>query len=280
MIIDFHTHTFPEKIAAGAIEKLKDNSHTESFSDGTVSGLSAQLTQNGVDLAIVLPVVTNPVKTRKINDSAARINETTASTHVFSFGGMHPDTPDYKAELRHIQALGLKGIKLHPAYQRVDLDDIRYERIIGYANELGLLITVHGGLDIGIEGTWSTPRKARKVLDDVRPNKLIMAHTGGWQMWDDVIEFLCGQNVYLDTSFSMGNYAYQKNVPMSERAPALSREKFVEIVRLHGADRILFGTDSPWGSHAEQLRIVRSLPLDEEEKRKILGENGKELLNL
>lgn len=280
MIIDFHTHTFPEKIAASAVKTLKNNSRTENFSDGTVSGLSTQLAKNGVDLAVVLPVVTNPVKTRKINDAAARVNESSASTHVFSFGGMHPDTPDYKAELRHAQALGLKGIKLHPAYQRVDLDDIRYERIIGYASELGLLITVHGGLDIGIEGAWSTPKKARKVLDDVRPEGMIVAHTGGWQMWDDVIDLLCGQNVYFDTSFSMGDYAYQKNVPLSERSPALSRKKFTEIVRLHGADRILFGTDSPWASHQEQLEIMRSLPLDEEEKKKILGENGKKLLRL
>lgn len=280
MVIDFHTHTFPDKIAAATIELLKQKSRTENFSDGTTHGLSEQLKKNGIDLAVVLPVVTNPLKTAKINDAAALVNERTAETHVFSFGGMHPDTPDYKSELKHIAALGLKGIKLHPAYQQVDLDDIRYERIVGYADELGLIVSVHGGVDIGIEGDWSTPARARKLFDDVKPRKLVMAHMGGWMMWNDVKKYLCGQPLYLDTSFSCGSFGYQSSVPQSERLQPLTEEEFTEIIRLHGADKVLFGTDSPWSDHAAQLALIRRQPLSEEEKRQILGENAKKLLQL
>ena len=35
MVIDIHTHTFPDKIAAGAIAKLQASSHTIPFTDGT-----------------------------------------------------------------------------------------------------------------------------------------------------------------------------------------------------------------------------------------------------
>ena len=280
MVIDFHTHTFPDKIAAATIELLKQKSRTENFSDGTTHGLSEQLKKNGIDLAVVLPVVTNPLKTAKINDAAALLNEHTAQTRVFSFGGIHPDTPDYKSELKRIAALGLKGIKLHPAYQQVNLDDIRYERIVGYADELGLIVSVHGGVDIGIAGDWSTPARARKLLDDVKPHKLVMAHMGGWLLWEDVKKYLCGQDVYLDTSFSCGSFGYRDDVPPAERMQPLSEEEFTNIIRLHGADKVLFGTDSPWSDHAEQLALIRRQPLSDEEKSKILGENAKKLLQL
>lgn len=280
MIIDFHAHTFPDKIASATVEHLKNNSRTENFSDGTVAGLSKRIKENGVDLAVVLPVVTNPEKTDKINQAAALVNKNTAETGVFSFGGIHPDTPDYKSSLRLIAELGLKGIKLHPAYQQVALDDIRYKRIIGYADELGLIISVHGGIDIGIDGDWSSPERAMRVLDEVKPKKMIIAHMGGWQLWEDTIKFLCGREVYLDTAFSYGDVPYQPCVPLSERQKNLTKEKFTEIIRLHGADKILFGTDSPWEDHVKQLALIRDLPLSEEEKAKILGKNGKNLLNL
>ncbi|MBQ9081713.1 MAG: amidohydrolase family protein, partial [Clostridia bacterium] len=204
----------------------------------------------------------------------------TNATGVFSLGGMHPDTPDYKSEIKRIADLGLKGIKLHPAYQQVHLDDIRYKRIIAYADELGLIVSVHGGVDICIPGDWSTPERARRVLDEVKPKKMIIAHMGGWQLWEDTKKFLCGQDVFLDTAFSYGNIEYRNSVPLSLRQKQLTEEKFMEIVRLHGADKILFGTDSPWDDLAEKLDLIQSLPLTSEEKIKILGKNGEKLLQL
>ncbi len=280
MIIDFHTHTFPDKIAQNTVEFLKTKSQTENFSDGTVTGLSERIKKNGVDLAVVLPVVTNPLKTDRINETAALVNQKTDDTGVFSFGGMHPDTPDYKKELKRIADLGLKGIKLHPAYQQVPLDDIRYKRIIAYADELGLIISTHGGIDIGIDGDWSTPQRARRVLDEIKPKKMIVAHMGGWLLWEDVKKYLCGQVVYFDTAFCCGEVPYRKDVPYEVRKSNLNEQKMTELIRLHGADKILFGTDSPWEEHAKQLTLISGLPLSKEEKDKILGENGKKLLKL
>ena len=68
----------------------------------------------GVDRSIVLPVATNPAKVSHINDAAAKVNEDYAQTGIFSFGGMHPDAPNWKEELSRVERLGLKGVKLHP----------------------------------------------------------------------------------------------------------------------------------------------------------------------
>ena len=279
-IIDIHTHTFPDAIAKETVCSLEGRSHTHSFSDGTVEGLSSAIKEAGVSLAVVQPVVTNPLKTEKINRAAAEVNEHTEETHVFSFGGMHPDTPNYKEELRLIQELGLKGFKLHPAYQSVTFDDIRYQRIVGYAEELGLITLVHGGVDIGIPGEWASPRQTRILYEAVKPKKLIVAHLGGWQLWEEVKDWLADTELLFDTAFTLGDIAYFDDFPKESRVKQLSKEKFAELVRLLGAERVLFGTDSPWAEHKEQVKRIESCPLSDEEKALILGGNAKKLLNL
>ena len=143
MIIDFHTHTFPDKIAAAAIDKLSGMSHTRPFTDGTAGGLAASAKAAGIDLSVILPVATNAKQVTSINDYAAKSNEITETTGLLSFGCIHPDYPEWKNELSRIFALGLKGIKLHPVYQDVNFDDMRYLRILERAGELGLVIVTH-----------------------------------------------------------------------------------------------------------------------------------------
>lgn len=280
MIIDFHTHVFPDAMAQKTVEFLKSKSMTEAFTDGTVADLSAKSKRAGVELSVALPVVTNPLSTRKINVFASKVNENTEKTGVFSFGGMHPDTPDYKGAINEAQSLGLKGVKIHPAYQQTPIDDIRFKRIIGYAQERGLIVISHGGLDIGVEGDWCSPMRAAALIDDVKPEKFVLAHLGGWQQWEDVRRYLCGKKVYFDTAFCCVDFAYRKEAAKNIRKPVLKPELFTEIVKAHGADKVLFGTDSPWGEQNAQLKFIRALPLSDTEKAAITGQNAAKLLGL
>lgn len=279
-IIDFHTHTFPDAIAEKTIQVLSGKSRTTPFLSSKAADLAEDGKKNGIDLSVVLPVVTNPLKTRKINDASALINETTAQTGLFSFGGMHPDTPDPKEEIKHIAELGLKGFKVHPAYQQVKLNDIRFKRMAGYAEEYGLVMLTHGGLDIGIEGDWSSPAMCKELLKEVKPTKFVMAHLGGWNQWDDVEELLCGENVYLDTAFAYGQYAYQADVAEKDKVSALEGERLCRIIRLHGADKIVFGTDSPWANRPEQVELYKDLPLTDREKDQIFHLTAEKLLSI
>lgn len=279
-VIDFHTHTFPEKIAAAAIAKLEQNSGTKSFLDGTASDLSRSLADAGIDLALIQPVVTNPVSATHINERSALLNQETETTHLMSFGGIHPDTPDAKAVLKEACRLGLKGIKIHPPYQQVPLNDIRYKRLISYAEELGLIILTHAGIDIGVPGMWSTPAMIREILRDVKPTRFVAAHMGGWLLWEEAAELLAGENLYIDTAFSAGTITYLSHVPAEQRTALLSPERFLAQINAFGTDRVLFGTDSPWSAQREQLELVRSLPLDREEQDRILYKNAEALLSL
>lgn len=274
MPIDFHTHAFPDKIAAGTIEKLAAASGTPAFAPGTYAGLEASARAAGLDLCVILPVATHPRQVTRINDTAAEVNRRTGETGLFSFGGIHPDTPDYKEELRRVQSLGLKGIKLHPPYQGVEFDDVRYLRIVEYACELGLIVLTHAGVDIGIPGPEKcTVAHIRRVIRQVHPDRLVLAHMGGWMLWDEVERELCGLPVYLDTAFSLGA-ARQGKLQM------LGEEQFVRILRAHGADRVLFGTDSPWSGQRESLDAFRALPLTPEEQALVLEKNARRLLGL
>lgn len=265
MIIDFHTHIFPDKIAARSIEALSQVSGIKAATDGTLNGLLASMDRSGVDLSVIMPVVTKPSQFESVNTFAAKVNEQYAG-RLLSFGGIHPDSEDYKAELNRIKELGLPGIKLHPDYQGVMIDDVRYMKIIEYANELDLVILVHAGIDIGLpEPVHCPPDKARKVLDTIKPQKLILAHMGGWKQWDEVYEYLAGEQVYLDTAFS---FDY------------MEQEMFMKLWEKHDKDKILFATDSPWSDARRDMDVVNTLPLTVQEKEAIFSGNAKKLLNM
>lgn len=263
-IIDFHTHAFPDKIAGKTIELLSQKGGIPAHTDGSVNGLRRVLSEAGIALGVVLPVVTRAEQFESITRFAVQINEN--GNGLLSFGGIHPDTTDYKKELKFLAEQGFRGIKLHPDYQGVFFDDIRYMRMIEYASELGLIIVTHAGVDIGFPDlVRCTPKRALKVLREVKPEKLVLAHMGGWNLWEEVIDTLAGERVYMDTAYSMGH---------------ISEEHFVTLCRAHGTDKILFATDCPWGNPEKDVETFLTMPLTAEEQELILHKNAERLLEL
>ncbi len=287
MIIDIHTHTFPAKIASGTIDKLSRTAHIEPHVDGTEAGLKASMKQAGVDISVILPVATAARQVQKVNDASARINEREAreaipgEPRLLSLGCMHPDFEGYYEELARMKDLGLHGFKIHPVYQDVNINDIRYLRIFERAAELGFLVITHAGDDIGFPGAIRChPRMCREVIDTVGDFPFILAHMGGWRNWEEVAENLAGTKAYIDTAFSGGAFTPLADGHYApEETEMLTADAFTEIIRAFGADRVLFGTDSPWAGQKESLAFLQGLPLTSEEKKKILGDNALRLLS-
>lgn len=278
MVIDFHTHTFPDKIAPAAIAKLAESSGTVPFLDGTNRSLSESGKEFGIDLSVVLPVATNPEKVSKINETSAALNGKGGLIH---FGCLHPDAENIKEEVAHIVSLGLKGVKIHPVYQNVDIDDVRFLRILDECGSAGLVVVTHAGYDIGFPGeTQSLPAKIRRALSSVGKMKIVLAHMGGWRCWEETAETVAGTDAYIDTSFSLGTLTPNDDRYSPEELKMLGGEEFVSIVRAIGAHRVLFGTDSPWGDRKASLDDFRALPLTPAEAEMILGKNAEELLNI
>lgn len=270
MIIDFHTHTFPEKIAAATIQKLETAADIQARTNGTLDDLKRSMKRAGVNYSVILPVVTKPKQFDTINQYAASIN---GKDGILSFGGIHPDNEDYFDKLSHIRQLGLAGIKLHPDYQGVHINDSRYLELITTAVDLGFIVSIHAGIDVGLpDEVHCPPEEAKKMLQHVQTHakhpdkaKIVLAHAGGWKQWDAVEELLVGEPVYFDLAYTFG---------------FISNEQLLRIIRSHGAERILFATDSPWNDQQEDIHSLLSLGLKETETNAILGENAAQLLHI
>ena len=103
MIIDFHTHVFPDRIAAATVEALKKKGNIPAHSDGTVDGLIERMNESGVDISLNLPVVTKATQFDGIFKFANEISSTDfGEKRIISFAGIHPDCEDVEEKLAKI----------------------------------------------------------------------------------------------------------------------------------------------------------------------------------
>lgn len=279
MIIDFHTHTFPERIASHALEHMQSMSHNAVFTDGTAAGLKQSMNLADVTYSVVLPVVTNPEKANHINDVSITHTE---NDGLIYFGGIHPDTSYWYEELGRIHNAGLKGIKLHPLQQGTNIDDLRYLRILERCGALGLIVVLHAGADPGFPGqVRCTPKMIRSALDQVGPVQLVAAHMGSLMYWDTVPEYLLDTSAYIDTSFALGKMAQtDEQFYTEDELQLLTEDRFCELVQIFGKDRVLFGTDSPWNRQIYTRKQIDSLPLNQDIKDYIYYKNACRLLRI
>lgn len=266
MLIDFHTHTFPEHIAASAIAELSARAQIPAYTDGTLHGLLDSMQRNGVDLSVILPVATNPAQVEKINRRALETNSHSKDLGIISFGAMHPDYADYKKELKWLKENGFRGIKLHPDYQRHFVDDRETLNILAEAESLGLYTTFHAGIDIGYpQPVHCDPAHARNMVDTLHPKHVILAHTGGCDQWDEVIALLDDPDLYFDIAFSFDR---------------ITEEQFMRIVAQHGSEHLLFASDSPWDTPAHTLQGLKKLPLTQAQFDHICYKNALRILDI
>jgi predicted TIM-barrel fold metal-dependent hydrolase len=264
MIIDFHTHAFPDDLAEKALSTLLANLNNlyTPVNNATVAGLVKSMDESNVDMAVVQPVITKQSQTRKTNEWAASIG----SDRIIPFGGIYPHTDDYKRDIDFVAGLGLKGLKFHAEYQNFRIDDPQMLRIYDYALSKGLIILHHAGADPGMAMPYkSSPRQFANIVDAMKGGIIVAAHLGGHAQWDDVEKYLTGKNIYLDTSMGFEYFP---------------REQFLRIVKNHGADKILFASDSPWSNAKTEIEHLKALPLSESEKENILVTNAQRLFNL
>jgi len=263
MLIDFHTHAFPERIAGRAVSGLAHGSGgMVPQTDGTLSSLKEQMIRDGVDLSVVLSIATNPKQQANVNNFAMEMDR---DDRIVAFGSVHPDAPDALEELERIAAAGLKGVKFHPEYQCFYANEERMKPIYRKISELGLITLFHAGQDIGFAPPYHClPEHLLGALHWL-DSPVVAAHWGGYCCGADVLDKLCGENLYFDLSFGYG---------------CIPKPNAQAILDKHGPDRLLFGSDMPWHRPEWELRLINSLDLSEEDKEKIFWKNAATLLKL
>ena len=256
-IFDFHTHAYPEKIAEKSKNFLNGYYNVECQGNGTIDDLLRSAQDGGVSYLLVHAVATKPTQVENVNSWIAEHT----SEHVIGFGTIHPEYGDILNELERIKSLGLLGLKLHPDFQGYYVDDPSMD-IIYSAIEGKMPVLIHTGDE---NCDTSSPKRLANVLDRYPALTVISAHLGGYSQWDEAQQYIIGRDCYIDTSSSLW---------------AMPPEKAVDIIRRHGVDKVLFGTDYPLTLHKDELQRFYALGLTDEENRKILFENAKRILKL
>jgi len=263
MIIDFHTHIFPEALAARTLPWMRSFTNIQYQTKGTGEDLRASMDRSGIDMSVTLPIVTRVGTMRKINDYAA---SQAKQWGFMSFGSVHPGEPDWKGELRRFREIGLVGLKLHHDYQDFWFDSKENYEIIEEAFDLGLPVLVHPGNDpVSPQTHRCTPKMIRDALPLLRQGTFIAAHLGGHMMIETAREDVIGTDVYIDVSMAEVYY------PLERIRPLLLE---------HDPDKILFGTDSPWDDQKKAVEGIRAMKLGQELETKIFETNARRILKI
>jgi predicted TIM-barrel fold metal-dependent hydrolase len=259
--IDFHAHAFPDDLAARAVAKLEADSPWNAIGDGTVRELMRSMDTADIDLSVVCTIATEPDQAKGILKWCEQIR----GERIEPFPSVHPETKKAHKWVKRFAKAGFIGMKLHPMYQDFHFDDSRMDDIYAAACKHDLLVVAHCGRDIAFDDDddRASPQRIRSVIDRFPEMRLVCTHMGGWRMWDEVEEHLLGQNVYLETSFSLG---------------FLSADRTIDMIQRHGTDRVMLGSDWPWVAQSVSVGQVEDLGLDEATGEKVLHTNAAKLL--
>ncbi len=259
-IIDAHAHIFPEKIAENATVNIGH------FYDIPMEnkGISNKLIEAGSKIGVKTYLVCSTATTPRQIDSINRFIAAECGIHrcFYGFGTTHPDSSDLEADIKQIKELGLHGVKLHPDFQNFDADSPEAFRIYEMMEgELPLLI--HCG---DARYDFSAPKRIKAIHDNFPKLKLLAAHLGGYQRWDEAEECLAGlENVRFDISSSLA---------------FITPERAAAMIRRYGTDNCFFGSDFPMWSHEDELMRLLKLGFTEEENQKILAGNFREFIGI
>ncbi len=258
-IIDFHTHAFPDQLAASAIPYLEKEGGVTAYLNGTTSDLLRSMDRAGIDRSVICSIATRPHQFRSILDWSKSIR----SERLIPLPSVHPDATETEEEVRAVAGEGFIGIKLHPYYQNFRLDAKKlfplYELLIRH----NLLVVMHTGFDIAFPRTdLCGPVRILNVIKKFPELKLITTHMGAWDDWDRVEKLLIGRPVYMEISFALDFLE-----PQRARA----------MIMNHPADYILFGSDSPWSDQKNTLQLLKQLDLAPPLFERITGRNAQHL---
>ena len=272
--VDFHAHVYPDHIAEKATRATCNFYGLDTDQVGTVADMLARGAAAGISRYVVHPVATHPTGVRHINEYTAGV--VAAHAEIEGFGTIHPDMENVREELAFIRSLGLKGLKLHPDMQKFHIDHESAYPIYKLCVEHGLPILMHMG-DPRFD--YSHPDRLYRVMRDFPTLTVVGAHMGGWANWDYACDRLSDfPNLYVDTSSSMATPA--KEYGIEPHVTSLSPAHTADLIRRWGAEKVVFGTDYPMWSQAEDLAVFFAMGLTEDENRMILSENARRVFRI
>ena len=252
-IADIHAHIFPERLAAKASASIGSFYGASTSHVASLEVLLEQEALAGIGYTAVSSSATSPEQAAHINDFVAGCAR--ERPNLVPLGSLFPGMDGWEAELERMQALGIRGIKIHPDFQRVNIDEPKAVDMYRAIARAGLPVLFHMG---DARYDYSSPERLCNLIRQVPDLVAIAAHFGGWQSWERSYAHVLPENVYYDTSSSL---------------MYLGKERALDFLDKMNPKRFLFGSDFPMWTPGTELERFLELGLDGGVRDRILFGN-------
>ncbi len=256
MRIDIHTHAFPDRLAQRATAGMSRILGFPCQGTGLLSDLAEDERKASIDMHVVLCCAATAGSTANVNTYALQCHK---QEGTLAFGSIHPDCSSWEQELDRLENGGIRGLKLHPEYQGIAIDDARFEPLFEACQGRFCVLVHTGGTRDTQALSKSSPARLLNVLRKFPRLDVVAAHFGGegiWRFACDVLKSYKGNHLWLDTSSST------KFVP---------KDLLKELFSLRPFDYYLFGSDWPiYRPCEERERLVTAAGLTEPEAEDLM----------
>ncbi len=266
-----HAHVFPKG--------SKDNAQLEN--------LKELMAECDIEMAVCFAPFNHQTERVGITKSQNKwlYEEIKNENNLIGFGTINFDIGSIQNQVKEIKELGFKGIKIHPAAQEVKVDGRELFEVYAEAEKQGLFVSFHTGLH------WHRIKDYSMLLfDEVAfnfPNlKFSMEHVGGYSFFREAL-------LVMNNNSRKGNniYAGLTSISMEEDSLGISRQgawsltddDLCTLIHQTGEKNSIFGLDFPYKNveyTKKAIERIKNLPITEEAKKGILGENLKEALDI
>lgn len=255
IVFDAHCHVWPDHIAPLALQGRVPG--MEPIGDGTIAGARASMARSGVDRSVVMGIADHARHVHRVNEFIGNVGAQDES--LVPFGTVHLDL-DVDENLNSLREHGVVGIKLHPLYQGMSLDDPRLFTILEAIGSEFPVITHVGAGGTAEANERSNPRMLAEIIRTFPDLRLIACHFGGFHQLDEAEQEVVGMDVMLETSWP-------------PTLAGLDRQRVIDVITAHGTNRVIFGSDWPMADPGREIEVIRGLGFSEEETAGILGGN-------
>ncbi len=255
-----HAHVFPKSLRP----------------DGSLEELQRLMETCQIDRAVAFAPFADQVQELRLEPNQWLAEELTRYPNILGFGTIDLAKPDPAKQAEAITALGFKGIKLHPAYQKFNLVAEELENFYAAAEELGLFICIHMGVH------WHRLKDYHPLLCDelayFYPKlRFTIEHVGGLSFFNDALAVLAN-NLATGKVYAGITSVLNKN---RHHLWYLGQERMELLAALIGSKQMVFGLDFPYNGIAEvqeTIEAIRGLDISDEDKALIFGGNLQRIL--
>lgn len=257
-VADAHTHIYAPKIAEAATEGIfsfYEFPYEEVPRAGTPEHLYEVSRQDRIARCLVSQVAMKPGIVDVINTFMMEQYRQHPDFYV-PFASIHPESEHVDKLVQSFVDQGFFGVKLHPDYQRFQLDDPKMDPIYAACAEAGLPMLIHCG---DRRYDYSNPDRLVRVMKKHPNLKVIGAHFGGYSVWEDALKTIgAHENIVFDISSSL---------------PYMDLDLVPQFFEKFGVRRFFFGSDYPLMTTSQAMRDFLALGLDEQTNQAILYDN-------